>query len=152
MTKENKNFITADERQEMEKEIKELKEVRRPEVIEELRTARSFGDLSENAEYDSARKKQGVIESRINEIETILRVSETVEEDHGKNVITVGNSVEVEIKGEGKKMYDIGVEGKGLEVSSHSPIAEGLLGKQRGDTVTINLPKGDVEMTVKEIS
>ena len=151
MANENENFITLEEKEDLEKELKTLKEVKRPEVIEDLRIARSYGDLSENAEYDTARKKQGLIESRINEIEGIFKVSTIVEEDHGRDVITIGNSVEVEVKGAGKKVYDIGTEGKGVEVSSHSPIAEGLLGKQKGDTVVITLPKGAVEMTVTKI-
>ena len=120
-------------------------------MIEELRIARSYGDLSENAEYDAARKKQGIIESRINEIENILKTAVILEEDHGRDVVTIGNSVEVEVKGEGKKTYDIGVEGKGIEVTSHSPIADALLGKQKGDSVVANLPKGKVEMAIRKI-
>ena len=76
-----------------------------------MRIARSYGDLSENAEYDTARKKQGIIESRISEIEGILKTATIVEEDHDKEVVTIGNSVEVKISGEGKKVYAIGTEG-----------------------------------------
>lgn len=151
MVSENENFITAEEKEDLEAELKTLKEVKRPEVIEELRIARSYGDLSENAEYDTARKKQGVVESRINEIENIFKVSTVVKEDHNRDTITIGNSVEVEVKGGGKKIYAIGTEGKGVEVSSHSPIAEALLGKQEGDAVMVALPKGEVEMTIKKI-
>ena len=107
--------------------------------------------MSENAEYDAARKKQGIIESRINEIENILKTATILTEDHGKDVVTIGNSVEVKIQGGEKKVYDIGVEGKGVEVTSHSPIAEALLGKRRGDTVIASLPKGEIEMTIQKI-
>ena len=151
MADENENLITAEEHKDLEAELKKLIETKRPEVIEELRIARSYGDLSENAEYDAARKKQGIIESRINEIENILKTAVILEEDHGKDVVTIGNSVEVEVKGEGKKTYDIGVEGKGIEVTSHSPIADALLGKQKGDSVVANLPKGKVELTIRKI-
>ena len=151
MANTNENHITADEKVEIEAELKKLIETKRPEVIEELRVARAYGDLSENAEYDAARKKQGIIEGRINEIETILKTAIVVEEDHGRDVVTIGNSVTVKVEGEGKKVYDIGVEGNGLEVSSHSPIAEALLGKQKGDTVMAKLPKGAVEMTIQSI-
>lgn len=151
MADKNENFITTEEKEDLEKELKTLKEVKRPEVIEELRIARSYGDLSENAEYDTARKKQGVIESRISEVENVLKVSAVVKEDHGRDVVTIGNSVEVEVKGEGKKTYDISTEGRGIEVSSHSPIAEALLGKQKGDVIIATLPKGEVEMTIKKI-
>ncbi len=151
MVNQSENFITADEKKEIEAELQKLITVKRPEVIEDLRVARAYGDLSENAEYDAARKKQGIIESRVNEIESILRTAEVVEEDHTKEVVTIGNSVEVNVQGEGKKMYTIGAEGKGTEVSSHSPIAEALLGKQQGDVVVAVLPKGKVEMTIQKI-
>ncbi|MCY4576961.1 MAG: transcription elongation factor GreA [Candidatus Kaiserbacteria bacterium] len=151
MANEHENLITAEEKKDLEAELKKLVAVKRPEVIEELRIARSYGDLSENAEYDAARKKQGIIESRIGEIETILKTATVVTEDHGRDVVTIGNTVEVKVQGEGKKVYDIGVEGKGVEVSSHSPIAEALLGKQKGDVVVVTLPKGEVEMTIQKI-
>lgn len=151
MASQSENFITADEKEDLEVELQKLITVKRPEVIEDLRVARAYGDLSENAEYDAARKKQGIIESRISEIETILKTVKIVEEDHTKEVVTIGNSVEVKVQGEGKKMYTIGAEGKGVEVSSHSPIAEALLGKQRGDVVVVALPKGKVEMTIQKI-
>lgn len=152
MVNGSENFVTAEEKESLEKELKMLVEVKRPEVIEELRIARSYGDLSENAEYDTARKKQGMIESRISEIEVILRTSSVVDEDHDRDTVTVGNSVAVEVAGEGKKVYDIGVDGKGVEVSAHSPIAEALLGKEAGDVVVVSLPKGEVEMTIKKIT
>ena len=151
MVNQSENFITVDEKGDLEAELKKLVEEKRPEVIDDLRVARAYGDLSENAEYDAARKKQGIIESRINEIESLLRTAEVVEEDHTKEVVTIGNSVEVQVQGEGKKVYTIGVEGKGLEVSPHSPIAEALLGKERGDVVSVALPKGTVEMTIQKI-
>ena len=153
MVNGNGDFITVDEKASLEKELKNLIEVKRPEVIEDLRVARSYGDLSENAEYDTARKKQGMVESRISEVEGILRTSEVVDESRSKDTVTVGNSVEVDVKGEGKRTYDIGVDGgKGVEVSAHSPIAEALLGKVKDDVVAVTLPKGEVEMTVKKIS
>ena len=152
MVNENENLITVDEKKGLEEELKTLVEVKRPEVIEELRIARAYGDLSENAEYDAARKKQGIIESRVNEIEGIFKTATIVEEDHSKEVVTIGNSVEVSVSGgEGSRVYAIGVEGKGVEVSSHSPVAEALLGKRKGDTVVVMLPKGEVEMTIQKI-
>lgn len=151
MANPNENFITADEKKDLEAELQKLVAEKRPEVIDDLRVARSYGDLSENAEYDAARKKQGIIESRINEIESLLRTAKVVEEDHTKETVTIGNSVEVQVQGEGKKVYTIGAEGKGMEVSPHSPVAEALLGKQQGDVVVVALPKGRVEMTIQKI-
>ena len=151
MVNQDENFITVDEKGDLEAELRKLVTVKRPEVIEDLRVARSYGDLSENSEYDAARKKQGIVESRINEIESILRTAEVVEENRAQETVTIGNSVEVKVQGEGKKVYTIGAEGKGLEVSPHSPIADALLGKQQGDVVVVALPKGKVEMTIQKI-
>ena len=149
---EEQNFVTEKEEKELEVELKNLKEVERKEVIEQLRIARSYGDLSENAEYDAARKKQGIIESRIGEVEGILRTAKVVKEDHRKEKVTIGNSVEVEVKGSGKKTYDIGCSEGNIEASPHSPIATALLEKKAGETVIVELPKGEVEMIVLNIS
>ena len=150
MTNED-NFLTVKEKESLEEELKNLKEVERIEVIEQLKVARSYGDLSENAEYDAARKKQGIIESRIVEIEGKLQGAKVVKEDHKKEKVTIGNSVEVEVENEGKKIYDIGVKGKGIEVSPHAPVAEALLEKKVGETLAVLLPKGEVEMTILRI-
>ena len=145
------NLITAEERSDMEHELQELKEVKRPEVIEQLKIARSYGDLSENAEYDAARKNQGMIESRITEIESILRTARVADRHKEKDTVTIGASVEVLIDGKEKKVYDIGTAGKGIEISVHSPIAAGLLGNKVGETVTITIPKGRMEVTIRKI-
>ena len=149
--KEENNLITYEEKTELEQELKDLREVKRPEVIEQLKIARSFGDLSENAEYDSARKNQGEIESRIAEIENILRTSKVAEENTKRGTVTIGTSVEVETSDGEKRVYDIGTEGNGIEVSTHSPIAEGLMGSKVGEVVTISIPKGRVEMKIQRI-
>ena len=145
------NFITVEEKNSLENELQELKEVKRPEVIEQLKVARSYGDLSENAEYDAARKSQGIIESRIVEIENTLRTATVADGHKEKNTVTIGTSVEVKINGKEKKIYDIGTSGRGIEVSVHSPIAAGLLGNKVGETVKVTIPKGDTEMTIQKI-
>ena len=149
---DTENIITAEEKVSLEEELRELKEVKRPEVIEQLKIARSYGDLSENAEYDTARKNQGIIESRIAEIENTLHTATIADEHKRKGMVTVGSSVEVKIDGREKKIYDIGTTGNGIEVSVHSPIAAGLLGNKVGDVVTVTIPKGVHEMVIEKIS
>lgn len=149
--KDDKEFLTPEEKRDIESELKELKEVKRMEVIEQLKVARSYGDLSENAEYDAARKKQGEIESRITEIEGILKGAEIVDKKSKKLQVVLGASVEVELRGGGTKVYDIGRKGGGIEASSHSPIAQELIGKKVGDVVVVTLPKKELTMTVTKI-
>ena len=153
MPKESgKDIITRSKKDSLEQELKELKEVKRLETIEQLKVARSYGDLSENSEYDVAREKQAGIESRISEIEAILRNAEVVDEDHAVESVTIGNSVEVEIDGKDKKVFDIGTKAGNIEISPYAPVAEGLIGGKVGEVLSIDLPKGQVKMRIIAIT
>lgn len=151
MENNDANVISKQEEKDLKKELDDLVNIERKKVIEELKVARSFGDLSENAEYDSARKRQAVVEMRIAEIEEILKTSTIVAAKKNTGLVVVGSTVDVEMKGGKNETFVIGKAGKGLEVSMHSPIAEGLLGKSAGDTVRISTPGGVKEMTVRKI-
>lgn len=148
---ENKEILIPEEKKKLEEELEKLKTVDRAEVIEELKVARSYGDLRENSEYDTARKKQGMVESRIAEIETVLKTADVVEGGE-KDEVMPGVDVEVDVVGEGTKVYSIGRAGRGVEVSTHSVIGEHLIGKQVGDTVTIPLPKKEITLVIKKVS
>lgn len=145
--------ITAAGRKELEDELDSLKG-RRGEIAEKIAEARDFGDLSENAEYDVAREEQGIVETRIAEIEDILQNAEIIK--NGKNSkISIGSRVELKV---GKKnvIYSIvgPVEADPLEgkISDQSPIGLALYGKQVGDTATIKTPKGDVTYEIVSVS
>jgi transcription elongation factor GreA len=137
--------ITVEGRQELEAELEELKS-RRGAIADKIAEARDYGDLSENAEYDAAREEQGLVESRIAEIEDILLNAELIKTTKGSKV-SLGSKVELKT---GKKtvVYDIvgPVEADPLEgkVSNESPIGEALMGKKVGDSVTITTPKGQI--------
>jgi len=145
-------LITESGKQELEQELAALKS-RRGEVAEKIANARDFGDLSENAEYDAAREDQGLLETRIAEIEEILLSAELIK-SNGKGVIGLGSRVELKI---GKKsvVYTIvgPVEANPLEgkVSNESPIGMALYGKKTGDKVTIVTPKGDITYTIADV-
>lgn len=144
--------ITAEGKKELEAELLELKS-RRGEVADKISEARDFGDLSENAEYDAAREEQGLLETRIAEIEDILMNASIIKATK-KSTIDLGSRVELKA---GKKtfVYSIvgPVEANPLEgkISNQSPIGMALYGKKVGDKVSINTPKGDVEYTVSAI-
>lgn len=143
--------ITAEGKAELEAELAELKE-RRSEIAEKIAAARDYGDLSENAEYDAAREEQGIVESRVIEIEEILQNFELIKPKAGDEV-HVGSTVELK---NGKKVtYKVvgPVEADPLEgkISNESPIGIALMGKKAGDKVTITTPKGEVTYTIEAV-
>mgnify|MGYP003586976910 FL=1 len=136
--------ITEDGRAALEQELDELKG-RRGDIAEKIAAARDFGDLSENAEYDAAREEQGLVETRIAEIEDILQNASIIQATAGS---TVGLGSRVELKtGDKTVVYSLvgPVEADPLsgKISNESPIGLQLMGKSVGDRVTISTPKGD---------
>lgn len=144
--------ITIEGKKELEAELIELKS-RRGEIADKISEARDFGDLSENAEYDAAREEQGLLETRIAEIEDILNNAEIIKASK-KNTIALGSRVELKT-GSKKVVYTIvgPVEADPLEgkVSNESPIGMALYGKKVDDKVTITTPKGEITYTVISI-
>ena len=137
-------------------ELEHLKSVKRKEVVERIKIARSFGDLSENSEYDSAKEEQAFVEGRITTLENMIRNAKIIEEgDTASDSVTLGRSVTfVELPDGDEETYTIvgsaeadPFEGK---ISNDSPIARSLIGKKVGDQVTVQTPGG--EMSVRIIS
>lgn len=145
--------ITDEGKKELEAELAELKS-RRGAIADKIAEARDFGDLSENAEYDSAREEQGLVESRIAEIEDILLNAELIKAGKGSKV-ALGSKVELKT---GKKTVTytvVGpVEADPLEgkISNESPIGLALMGKKVGDKASITTPKGEITYEIVKIS
>ncbi|WP_414046225.1 transcription elongation factor GreA [Macrococcus equi] len=145
--------MTKEGFEKLEVELEHLKTVRRPEVVEKIKVARSFGDLSENSEYDAAKDEQGFVEQEITKIEMMLRHAVIIEDDGKKNEVQLGRTVTfTEVPGNDEESYKIvgsaeadPFEGK---ISNESPIAKALIGKKVGDEVNVPLPNGN-EMRVK---
>lgn len=144
--------ITDEGKSELEAELEELKG-RRGSIADKIAEARDFGDLSENAEYDSAREEQGLVESRIAEIEDILLNAEIIKAGKGSKV-ALGSKVELKT-GDRTVTYTVvgPVEADPLEgkISNESPIGVALMGKKVGDVVTINTPKGEIAYEIISI-
>ncbi|MFZ1812205.1 MAG: transcription elongation factor GreA [Candidatus Saccharimonadales bacterium] len=143
--------ITVEGKAELEAELEELKG-RRGAIAEKIANARDYGDLSENAEYDSAREEQGLVESRVSEIEDILQNADIIKPTKS-STIKVGSTVVLK---NGKEVtYRIvgPVEADPLEgkISNESPIGSALMGHSVGDAVTITTPKGETTYHVKEV-
>lgn len=144
--------ITEDGKKELELELEGLKS-QRGAIAEKISNARDFGDLSENAEYDAAREEQGLVESRIAEIEEILLNAEIIS---GGSKTKVGLGSKVELKtGDNTKVYTVvgPVEADPLEgkISNESPIGAALFGKKVGDSATITTPKGELTYEIVKI-
>ena len=147
--------ITKIGKKELEAELAQLISERKA-VAEDVATARDFGDLRENSEYDAARKKQGWAESRIAEIENILQNAEIIGGGE-KGKVGLGNSVSLKNLDNGKivKYTMVGaVEANPLEgkISNESPIGVQLMGKKLGEEVEITTPKGAIKYEITEIA
>jgi len=137
----------------LEEELEYLKTVKRPEVVEKIKVARSFGDLSENSEYDAAKDEQGFVEQEIVKIEMMLRHAKIISDDGSKSEVQIGRTVKfVEVPDGDEESYMIvgsaeadPFEGK---ISNESPIAKSLIGKKVNEEVNVPLPNGN-EMRVK---
>lgn len=145
--------ITADGRKELEAELEKLK-ARRGEIAEKIAEARDYGDLSENAEYDAAREDQGLVESRIAEIEDILMNAELIKSSR-KSTIGIGSKVELKNGAKKVNYHVVGpveanpVEGK---ISNESPIGVALMGKKVGDKAVVTTPKGDINYSIVAVN
>lgn len=160
MSNEKQYPMTLEGKQKLEDELNTLKTVKRPEVVERIKVARSFGDLSENSEYDSAKEEQGFVEGRISLIEQMLRNSVIITEDDSSTTISLGKTVTFDELINGKRAnfeetYAIvgsaeadPIEGK---ISNDSPIAKALIGKHVEDVVKITTPGGDMEVVILEV-
>ncbi|MBM7649030.1 transcription elongation factor GreA [Bacillus ectoiniformans] len=149
--------MTQAGKEKLEQELEQLKSVKRKEVVERIKIARSFGDLSENSEYDSAKEEQAFVEGRIGTLETMIRNAKIIEEDSmNSGVVTLGKTVTfVELPDGEEESYTIvgsaeadPFEGK---ISNDSPIAKSLMGKQVGDKVIVNTPGGEMNVKITSI-
>jgi transcription elongation factor GreA len=137
-------------------ELEELK-AQRPEVIEAIAEARDEGDLSENAGYDAARERQGMLEAKINYIESRVPLFNVIDLcEMGGDKACFGATVEIEDvdTGETKKFTLLGPDEADLahgSVSVHSPLGRGMLGKEVGDEFTVQVPRGSVTYEIVSI-
>lgn len=153
---ENKEYVlTRDGKAELEAELDRLKNVTRKEVSEKIKEARSFGDLSENAEYDEAKNEQAEVEARINEIEYMLKYARVIYDDEIKSdVVTPGSKVVLDIFGGEKKYTIVGsteADPYKNKLSYESPIGAACLNRSAGETVTAQTPGGEVQFKIVSI-
>lgn len=151
-----KQPISAEGLAAAESELAELRDVRRPEIVQSIKSAREFGDLSENAEYHAAREAQGLNEARIRALEDRIAHAEVVEAGDTDTVVIGSKVAFKDLDGDKRTEVTIvnaleasAAEGK---LSAESPVAEALLGHEVGDTVEVETPKATKRLEVLEIS
>lgn len=150
--------ITVRGAQRLREELHNLKTVERPNVIQAIAEARAQGDLSENAEYDAARERQGFVEGRIKELEGSLSNSQVIDPKDlaDQEKIVFGATVEIEDLDNGNKLTyqivgDLEADIRSNLISVSSPVARALIGKEEGDVVEVKAPGGVREYEIVEI-
>src|SRR5699024_759697 len=154
MATEKSYYMTQEGKEKLEEELLYLKTERRKEVVERIKIARDFGDLSENSEYDSAKEEQGFVETRIIQVEKMIRNAVIIEnDDKDSNDVSIGKSDTFKEVPDGEEeSYTIvgsaeadPFEGK---ISNDSPMAQSLLGHEIGQEVSVVTPGGDIQVKI----
>ena len=150
-------LMTASGLKKLEEELNYLKTTKRTEIADKIKVALSFGDLSENSEYDEAKNEQGILEGRIAELEKTLANAVIVDENElSTDTVNVGNKVVLQNKGTKQKLTVTLVSGneiniKEMKISDESPVGKAIIGHKVGETVEAETPAGVVKYKIVEI-
>ena len=152
---EEKEYLSKEKFDELSKELKHLKSVRRKEIAGQLEFAKGLGDLSENAEYHEARQNQAETEERIAKLEQMIK-NAVITEKHKGGVVGVGSTVVIKRAGESneRKYQIVGSEEsntKENKISNKSPLGESLMGQGKGDKVSFETPTGVITCTIIDV-
>ena len=149
-------LITQESYDKIEKELEYLKSTKRAEIAEHIKVALSFGDISENAEYDEAKNEQAQLEERILKLENILRTSVIIDESKLKtDQVNLGSKVKVKIDGEIENITIVGKsdsDPSNGKIYTEAPIGKALLKKMAGDKMDVNVPDGVLHIEVIEVT
>jgi transcription elongation factor GreA len=138
---EKREQLTAAQRAALERELAELEGPKRSAIVQAIKAAREFGDLSENFEYHAAKNEQGMLERRIKILQERLRSSEIVEDAEAGRV-SVGSLVEIEDEDGGRMELEVSSVGGVGSVSPDSPLGRALMGAREGEVVSVDAPRG----------
>jgi transcription elongation factor GreA len=149
-------YLTAEGKADLERELDELLNVRRPELARKLKDAVAEGDLKENADYHDAKEQQAFLEGRIQYLENILRSAKVIANDGSTDMVRLGSEITIVEDGmDDEETYIIvgAAEANPREgkISHESPIGAALLGHKKGDKVRVNTPGGNVVFKIKRI-
>jgi transcription elongation factor GreA len=157
MSESKKFLMTYEGVKKLEEELDYLKTIKRVEIKEKIKVARSFGDLSENAEYDEAKNEQAFVEGRIATLENMLKNASVVDEgDISTDKVGVGSKVKVKDY-DFDEIMDLNIVGSAEanpaenRISNESPVGKSLIGKKVGDVVEVPIPDGISKYEILEI-
>lgn len=151
-------ILTQEGYDKLEEELELLKTTRRKEVAERLKVAISFGDLSENAEYDEAKKEQAALEERIMKLEHMTRVAVIIDEDSvDLDVVTIGSVVKIfDYDFDEEVEYTIvgsaEADPYSFKISNESPVGKAILGRKKGEEVEVTVPDGIIKLKILDIT
>lgn len=156
---EKETFITAEGKKQLEERLRDLKVNGRAEMAEKIRVAREFGDLSENAEYDIAKDEQAKMEAEIIEIEAKLRNAKIIDDKVKGDRVDLGSKVTIKLAGGGSEStYTIvgtheanPLDSSDPKISNESPIGKALIGRRRGEEVSVKTVRGEMKYKIVDV-
>ena len=151
MSAPEQQIVTAEGFQKLKDELDYLQTTRRHEIAERLKESISYGDLSENSEYQEAKEEQAFLEGKILELEKTIKTVTVAKEDNSKTVIHLGTTCVVEVNGEKKEITLVGAtESAPFEnkFSNKSPIGKAIFGAKKGDIVSVDAPSGKIKYKI----
>lgn len=147
-------YLSQERYDELKHELEELRSTSRAEIAEQLKHAKEYGDLSENAEYAEAREEQSRIESRISELDEMLKAAVIIKKGTGGDVANIGSTVTAKKDGQVMQYTIVGSNESNpaeRKISNESPLGRAFLGRRPGDAVKVETPSGTAEYTITKI-
>jgi transcription elongation factor GreA len=147
-------YLSQERYDELARELEEMRTVKRAEIADQLKRAKEYGDLSENAEYAEAREEQSRIEARIGELDEMLKTAVIIHKGAGGGIVEIGSTVTVKKGGQAIKYVIVGSNETNpaeRKISNESPLGRAFLGKKVGDKVSVETPAGKAEYVIAGI-
>ena len=147
-------YLSKDGLEQIRQELEELVNVRRAEIAARIHEAKEHGDITENAEYEDAKNEQAFVEGRIQALSALIKNAVVIEENHNSTHVQIGSTVTIQSK-DGKESFMIvgSAEASPAEgrISNESPVGRALLGRKKGEEVTVSVPAGDSKYKILSI-
>lgn len=147
-------LVTQEGYKKLKDELEHRKTTVRQEIAQAIKEAKEQGDLSENAEYSEAKRQQTENETRIAQLEVMIKEAQIVEHDKTSDVVEIGSSVDVKFNGSEITFHIVGsneADPAGNKISNESPIGKAFMGKKKGDSVDVETPGGVVKYSIVDV-
>jgi transcription elongation factor GreA len=148
-------YISRDGLEKLQHELEELISVSRPDIAQRIHDAKEHGDVTENAEYEDAKNEQAFVEGRIQQLEVMIKSATLIDEHPANDHVQIGSTVTVKGPDGSQKFTIVGsTEARPTEgrISNESPVGRALLGRKKGETITVQVPAGDLAYRIVSIA